>query len=313
MDKETPKKKPPRGPLFWLDNTLKKYIPNFNARAILYLSIIFAMIMYIQIWRFGGDKKESVLEKPEETVVADQNYWESTEYQNKIQNQTVESFTKELKNWLDGNNQEFTRRKFEDMLYINAALRPDTGGDLVEVVPESFNYLENHAKARYIYTKEKGFLSDTPGLIKLGTIVCNIDTNTEQVTSVELYDWRYASMMKLAEFMNTKPDWKMPKGDKILDISDPQIEDKSILKNKTPDTQPAGLFSFLIFHNTKTNSISLADSHILTLNGIDAKLTLARLTTKWDKGPKIYFLYGFEGCKQLSASTPPVIPYGQSN
>ncbi len=312
MDEEI-KKKPLRGPLFWLDNTLKKYIPNFNARAILYLSVIFATIMYIQIWRFGADKKTSVPEKPQETVVADQNYWESAGYISKIQNQTVESFTQELKNWLDGKDQEFTRRKFEDMFFINPGLRPDTGGDLAEVVPESFNYLENHAKARYTYAKEKGFLSDAPALIKLGTIVCNIDANTEQVTSVDLHDWRYASMPKLAEFMNTKPDWKMPQGDKILDISDPQIEDKSILKNKNANTQPAGLFSYLIFHNTKSNTMSLADSHILELNGIDAKLTLARLTTKWDKEPKIYFLYGFEGCKQLSASTTPIIPYGQSN
>jgi hypothetical protein len=105
----------------------------------------------------------------------------------------------------------------------------------------------------------------------------------------------------------------MPVGDKILDISDPQIESADILKYRNANTQPAGLYSFLIFHNTKTNTMSVADSGILSLNGVDAKLTLARISAKWDKQPKMYFLYGFEGCKQLNASTPPIIPYGQSN
>lgn len=313
MNEEESKKKPPRGPLFWLDNHLKKYIPNFNARAAIYLSLIFAIVIYAQIWSFGLHQEVKLPEKPKETVIADQTYWDSKEYTDKIKNQTVESFTNELQNWLDGKDQELVKRKFEDILFINSALTPGTGGDLTEVVPQSFAYLENIARGRYQYVKKNGFLSDNPTLVKLGTIVCNLDTNTEQITGIELYDWRYASMPKLATFMDSKPDWKMQIGDKILDVSDPQIESRYILKYKNVNNQPAGLFSFLIFHNPQNNSIALADSEILEMNGVDAKLTLARITTHWNKNPKIYFAYGFEGCKQMSTTTPINIPYGQSN
>ncbi|KKS57030.1 MAG: hypothetical protein UV20_C0004G0126 [Candidatus Magasanikbacteria bacterium GW2011_GWA2_42_32] len=313
MNEEEPKKKPPRGPLFWLDNLLKKYIPNFNARAVIYLSIIFAIVIYAQIWNFGSHQKIKPPEKTKETVIADQTYWDSYEYTDKIKNQTVESFTNELQNWLDGKDQELVKRKFEDILFINSALTLGTGGDLTEVVPQSFAYLENIARGRYQYAQKNGFLSDTPTLVKLGTIVCNLDPNTEQLTGIELYDWRYASMTKISTFMSTKPDWKMTVGDKILDVSDPRIEDKAILKYKNANNQPAGLFSFLIFHNPKNNSIVLADSETLEMNGVDAKLTLSRITTHWNKNPKIYFAYGYEGCKQMSTTTPIIIPYGQSN
>ncbi len=184
-----------------------------------------------------------------------------------------------------------------------------TGGDLTVIVPENFNYLENHARARYQYAKLHGFTSETPTLVKLGNMVCDIDSKTEQVTDIELYDWRYASMPKLAEFMKTKPDWKMQVEDRILDVSDPRIEDKNVLKLKTEQNQPAGLFSFLIFHNTKTNKIVLADSTILQKNGVDDKLTLNRIGTKWDKQPKLYFSVGSEGCKQIN--NDPNLDYGE--
>ncbi|MFZ2189473.1 MAG: hypothetical protein WA057_04480 [Candidatus Magasanikiibacteriota bacterium] len=313
MNEEVKPKKPLKGPLFWLDNLLKKFIPNFNIRAIIYLSILFSVVVYAQIWRFDSKPETKPMEKNQEIVIADQSYWDSKEYTEKIKNQTVESFAGELKNWLEGVDKELIRRKFEDILFINSGLTPDTGGDLSEVVPESFAYLENHARARYGYAKAKSFLSDAPTLIKLGNVVCNIDSATEQLTNIELYDWRYASMPKLAEFMKSQPDWKMQIGDKILDISDPQIGDKDILKYRNANTQPAGLFSFLIFHNTKNNNISLAENTILELNGVDAKLTLARITNHWNKQPKVYFAYGFEGCKHLNTSTPANIPYGQSN
>lgn len=300
------------GPLYWFDNLIKKFIPNFNYRAILYFSVIFAVAVYVEMWRIAPSVTPKPPETKHETVIADQSYWDSTAYKDKIKNQTADTFTTELSNWLNDKDKELVKRKFEDVVFINNGLTPDTGGDLSTVVPESFAYLENHAKARYQYARDKGFLADTPTLIKLGSIVCNIDDNTEQMTGIELFDWRYASMTKLAAFMATNPDWKVPVGDKILDISDPRIENKALLKYRNVETQPAGLFSFLIFHDTKTNRIALADSNILDMNGVDAKLTLARITNHWNKQPKLYFIAGFDGCKHLTAPLTP-IPYGQSD
>ncbi len=299
--------------LMRFDSVVKTFIPNFNARAILYLSVIFAVAIYLQVWRISSphQEKKTPTSTKQETVIADKKYWDSKEYKEKIQNQTVESFTTELQNWLNGKDQEFSRRKFEDMLFINNGLTPLTGGDLTSVVPDSFNYLENHAKARFQYARDKGFLSDTPTLIKHGTLVCDIDEKTEKDTGIELYEWRYASMPKLAEFMKTKPDWKMKIDDRILDISDPRIEDKDLLKLRNAQTQPAGLFSFLVLKAPEGNRIFLADSTILEKNGVDDSLTLNRIGSHWDKLPKLYFKYGFEGCKQINSA--PHINYGESD
>ncbi len=312
MDEENNNQPIKKGPLYSFDNLIKKFIPNFNYRAILYFSVIFSIVVYIQIWRMYAPTTPQPTEVKQETVIADQNYWDSQAYQNKIKNQTVESFVSELDHWLNNVDKELVKRTFEDVVFINGGLTPDTGGDLSEVVPESFAYLENHAKARYLYAKDHGFLSDTPTLVKLGTIVCNITPSTEQITGIELYDWRYASMQKLAVFMSTKPDWKVPVGDKILDISDPRLEDKDLLKYRNAKTQPAGLFSFLILRDPKTNRITLADTNILEMNGVDAKLTLARISSRWNKHPTLYFVAGFEGCKHLNVPLAP-IPYGQSD
>lgn len=298
--------------LYQFDRLLKPFIPNFNVRAILYLTVLFAIVVYIQIWRISSPPtSQKPTEENSETVIADESYWESKEYKEKIAQQTVNSFTTELERWLNDQDQEFAKRKFEDILYLNGGLSPMTGGDLSVVVPESFNYLENHAKARYQYAKTKGFLNDSATLVKHGNIVCDINEKTEQVSELELYEWRYVSMTKLAEFMKTKPDWKMQVGDKIFDVSDPSIEDKDILKLRNAQTQPAGLFSFLIFHNTKTNRIMLADSTILDKNGVDEKLTLSRISTRWNKQPKVYYEAGFEGCREINKV--PKIEYGHSD
>lgn len=310
---ELPSRK--RGPLHWIDGLLQKFIPNFNIRAILYFSVLFALVLFIQIWRFSSapppTPKPHVIVEKKETVIADDGYWNSSEYQTKIKNQTVASFTAELEHWLSGQDQEFNKRKFEDILYINAGLTSDTGGDLTQVVPESFNELENFGRARYRYAKDKGFLSDAPTLVPLGKLVCNVDDKTEQVTGIELYDWRYTSMSKLAAFMKTKPDWKVRVGDKILDVSDSRLIDKDLLRLRNVNNQPAGLFSFLIFHDPTTNRIVLADSVILESNGVDTKLTLSRIDQHWDKEPKLYFASGYAGCKQIHAS--PEIPYGHTD
>lgn len=303
-----------RGPLHWFDGLVKRFIPNFNVRAILYFSVIFAIALFIQIWRISSPAPVSTkpaTETKKETVVADQNYWDSSEYKNKIKTQTVESFTEELTHWLNGQDQELAKRKFEDLLFINAGLTSDTGGDLAQVVPETFNYLENIGRARYQYAKEKGFLSDNPTLIKLGTLVCNVDAKTEQVTGIEIYDWRYASMPKLMSFMAAKPDWKVRIGNRILDVSDPRLIDKDLLKTRSSETQPVGLLSFLIFHDPTTNRITLADQSILENNGVDANLTLSRIDSHWNKEPKLYFVAGYEGCKQIHSS--PQIPYGHTD
>jgi hypothetical protein len=317
MNEEKSGKPVRKGPLYWFDNLIKKFIPSFNYRAIIYFSVLFAIAVYVEIWRLAVPVPPRPPEiKPEikkETVIADQSYWDSQAYRDKIKNQTVASFTNELTSWLNGKDKELVKRKFEDLMFINGGLTPDTGGDLTEVVPENFAYLENIGRARYQYAKDKGFLADTPALVKLGTVMCNIDQATEQVTKIELYDWRYASMPKLAAFLATGPDWKVTAGDRILDVSDPRIESKELLKYRNGQTQPAGLFSFLIFHNLKTNSIALADSNILDMNGVDAKLTLARITSHWNSRPELYFKYGFAGCNSLSASTTAQIPYGQSD
>ncbi len=309
-DKEI--KEPNKNNWFYrFDRLIKTFIPNFNARAILYISLLFAVVIYLQFWRISPPAHVSNPQAgtKQETVTADEAYWQSKEYKEKIQNQTVDSFTSELEQWLNGKNQEFVRRKFEDILFINSGLSSLTGGDLASVVPENFNYLENHARARYQYAKDKGFLGDKPVLVKLGSLVCDLDDKTEKATGIDLYDFRYASMPKLAEFMKTNPDWKVQIGDKILDVSDPRIEDKDLLRLSNPQNQPVGLLSFLVFHDPKTNKISLADTTMLENNGIDAKLTLSRISPYLDKQPKLYFKYGYEGCKQINNA--PQINYGQ--
>lgn len=303
-----------RGPLHSFDGLIKKFIPNFNVRAILYFSVIFGIALFIQVWRISSPENLSpkpVVEEREENVIADQNYWESEEYKNKIKAQTVESFTQELSRWLNEQDQELAKRKFEDLLFINAGLTPETGGDLAQIVPETFNYLENIGRARYQYAKEKRFLSDTPALVKIGTLVCNVDEKTEQITGIELYDWRYASMPKLVSFLAAAPDWKLRIGNRILDVSDPRLIDKDLLKTRSSETQPVGLLSFLIFHDPTTNRITLADQGILERNGIDANLTLSRIDSRWDKEPKLYYVAGYEGCKQIHST--PQIPYGHTD
>lgn len=312
MSDEQGPKQPNRNNWFYrFDNLIKTFIPNFNARAILYISLLFAVVIYLQVWRISSPAKVKNPETKKETVIADESYWQSKEYKDKIQNQTVESFTSELEQWLNGKSQEFVRRKFEDILFINNGLSTLTGGDLATVVPKNFNYLENHARARYQYAKDKGFLGDKPVLVKLGSLVCDLDDKTEKATGIELYDWRYASMPKLAEFMKTNPDWKVQIGDKILDISDPRIEDKALLRLENSQNQPVGLFSFLVFRDSQTNRIVLADTTMLENNGVDAKLTLSRISLHLDKQPKLYFKYGNEGCKQINSV--PHINYGQSD
>lgn len=309
-EEQEPKQPNKRNWFAKFDDVIKTFIPNFNVRAILYISLLFAVVIYLQVWRISGPAH---VKNPEtkETVIADESYWQSKEYKEKIQNQTVESFTGELERWLNGKDQELVRRKFEDILFINSSLTPTTGGDLTSIVPENFNYLENHARARYQYAKDKGFLSDNPTLINLGSLVCDLDDKTEKATGIELYDWRYASMPKLAAFMKTNPDWKVQIGDKILDVRDSRIEDKDLLRLSNAQNQPAGLFSFLVFHDSQTNRIFLADTTILENNGVDAKLTLSRISLHLDKQPKLYFKYGYEGCRQINSV--PQINYGHSD
>jgi len=292
-------------PLYRFDNLVKKFIPNFNVRAVLYFSFLFALAIYLQIWRIGSHNPPS---KNNETVIADDNYWQSAAYKSKLQNQTVESFTSELAKWLNDQDQEFIKRKFQDMIYINNGLSPQ---DLSIVVPQSFNYLENQGKIRYQYAKGKGFLADNPSLVKLGSLICDNGEKSEKITNIELYDWRYASMPKLAEFMKTKPDWKIQVKDQILDVSDPRIEDRDLLKFRNAQTQPAGLFSFLIFRDSQNNRIFLADSTMLDMNEVDSSLTLSRITDHSDKQPKIYFKAGFEGCQKINDI--PQSNYGQSD
>lgn len=293
---DTPKK---QNILQKIDGLFGKFIPSFNARAILYFSLIFAVALYLQIWRIGSHTPPP--KQTQETVIADDSYWNSSEYHDKIKNQSLESFTKELQDWLGGNSQEFSRRKFEDMLFINSASTLDTGGSLATVVPESFNYLENHARGRYQYAKNNNFLSESPALISYGNLVCDLDPRTEKDTGISLYEWRYASMSKLSEFMKTKPDFKIQVKDRILDIADPRIEDAGLLATKTSQSQPPGLFSFLIFQDKSSNRIYLADSEILEMNGVDARQTFSNLVGL-KKQPKLYFKYGFEGCKQINNS-----------
>lgn len=304
-------KPPKRGPVYWFDGLVKKFIPNFNIRSILYFTLIFGIAISIQIWRISSSPTPKAIvneETSKETVIADEVYWDSSQYQDRIKNQTLESFTAELERWLKGEDQEFTRRKFEDVLFINAGYTSDLGNDLSILVPEIFNHLETISKARYQYAKEKGFLSDKPTLLKIGTLKCDLNDKTEQVTGIDLYDWRYASMTKLSAFMGTKPDWKSQIGNRILDVSDSRIIDKDLLKSRTPENQPAGLFSFLVFHDPAKNKIVLSDTSILEDNAVDSKLTLSRIDTKWDKQPKLYFLSGYDGCKKLTLS--PLIEYG---
>ncbi len=310
-EKRTGAPAPKRGPFYWFDGLVKKLIPNFNLRAILYFSLIFGIALFVQIWRISSPATHPPVQENKETVVADDAYWESSAYKDRIANQTLESFTGELRRWLNRQDQEFTKRKFEDMFFINQGISEEAGLELEQIVPESFNYLENISRARYQYAKDRGFLSDTPALVKIGTLVCDLNERTEQMTGIELYDWRYASMPKLAAFMATKPDWKINVRERILDVSETRLIDKDLLKLRTPDNQPAGLFSFLIFRDPRTNQIVLSDTALLEKNGVDANLTLSRIDTHWDKEPKLYFASGYDGCQNISLS--PQVHYGHTD
>ncbi len=148
-------------------------------------------------------------------------------------------------------------------------------------------------------------------LLPLGSLTCEVSDGTSSNTGIELYDFRYADMQKLAKFMATKPDWKFKSGQYTYDVSEPNIEDKELINLLNSQTQPAGLFSFLIFHDPKTNKIFLGDNEILENNAVDSRLTLGRLSSHIDKQPKIYFKYGYEGCKQITNFSS--VNYGQSN
>lgn len=113
-------------------------------------------------------------------------------------------------------------------------------------------------------------------------------------------------MPKLATFMQTKPDWKMRIGDRIFDVSDPRILSAVLLKSRTPQTQPAGLFSILVFRDPKTNRITVADSAVLEKNGVDAKLTLDSMGN--GKQSTLHFKAGYNGCTKLNSI--PNVPYG---
>ena len=294
--------------LYKFDGLIKTFIPNFNIRAILYMTIIFGVALYLQIWRFSPAPPPS---KPnnsgtkQETVIADQKYWDSSAYKDKIKSQTLDSFTKEFESWLNGQSQEFSTRKFEDMFFINQGLVSLTGGDLATVVPENFNYLENGGRARYLYAKDKSFLSQQATVVKLGNISCNIDATTEQYTGIELYDWRYASIPKLTEFVKTYPDWKIQIADKIYNIQDPLLA-APYLQVK----QKVGLFSFLIFHYTKDNRFVVANSEILDNNGIDGYKTMLGIEARNGQLSKLEFKYGFDGCRQINNNVSQ-INYGQ--
>jgi hypothetical protein len=147
--------------------------------------------------------------------------------------------------------------------------------------------------------------------VKIGTLVCDLDERTERVTGIDLYDWRYASMPKLSAFMATKPDWKIQVGERILDVSETRLEDKDLLKLRTSENQPTGLFSFLVFHDPQTKRVVLSDAAMLEKNGIDANLTLSRIDNHWDKQPKLYFTSGYGGCQNISLS--PQMHYGHSD
>ena len=288
------------------DSLLKPFIPNFNVRAILYMSLLFATVIYLQVWRISSPGPSKATSKPpvkQETVLADQQYWDSQAYQEKIKQQTLESFTSEFERWLSSKDQEFSKRKFEDMFFINPALTASTGGDLATIVPENFNYLENGGRARYLYAKEKGFLSAEPQIIKLGNVSCNVDANTEQDTGIELYDWRYTSITQLTKFTKTQPDWKIQINDKIYNIHDPLLS--------SPTKQRPGLFSFLIFHYPKNNRFVVANVEILDNNGVDGYKTMVGIEAHNQKLSKLEFKYGYEGCSQINSA--PQINYGQSD
>ncbi|MFA5991653.1 MAG: hypothetical protein WC794_05430 [Candidatus Doudnabacteria bacterium] len=305
--------KPPLQPnkknlLYRIDNVIKTFIPNFNVRAILYITLIFAVAMFLEIWRVSSPAPSKQTNSgKQETVLADQKYWDSAEYKDKIKNQTLDSFTKEFESWLNGESQEFSKRKFEDMLFINAGLSQQSGGGLTTIVPENFNYLENGGRARYLYAKNKGFLADQPTIVKLGNVSCNVDEKTEQDTGIELYDWRYTSMPKLAAFVKTYPDWKIQIADKIYNVQDPMLSSLYL-----PVKQKVGLFSFLIFHYPKTNKFVVANSEILDNNDIDGYKTLVGIEAHSGKLSKLEFKYGYVGCQQIN-NVLPQIDYGQSN
>ena len=113
-----------RNILQWLDSIFGLLVPNFNLRAVIYLTVLFGIAMSLQEFRISSPPEQKQVVQKKETIIADQPYWDSNVYKDRLKNQTVESFTKELQSWLEGKSQEFAKRRFEDALYINAGLDP---------------------------------------------------------------------------------------------------------------------------------------------------------------------------------------------
>jgi len=42
----------PRGLFYRFDSLVKTVIPNFNVRAFLYMTLIFAIVLFMRIWKF---------------------------------------------------------------------------------------------------------------------------------------------------------------------------------------------------------------------------------------------------------------------
>jgi len=48
--KTTPKIQP-KSLFYRLDGLIKTFIPNFNVRAVLYMTLIFAIVLFLRIWK----------------------------------------------------------------------------------------------------------------------------------------------------------------------------------------------------------------------------------------------------------------------
>jgi len=215
--------------------------------------------------------------------------------------------TTRIRNWW--------KRKFEDLIFINGGLTPDTAW-LTEVVPENFATSKYLAEPATSTPKTKDFWQILQRWWSSGTVCCNVWSEpTQQVTKNWSVWLAVCFHAKLGVYGNrTGPGKSRPAIGfwmwAIRGLRAKIIENTAIGQHNRPD-----YFPFLFSTISKPTASLWPTAIFLDMNGVDAKLTLGENhKTIGNSRPELYFKYGFAGCQiGLSASTTAQIPYGQSD
>jgi hypothetical protein len=74
--------------LYKFDRVIARMIPNFNVRAILYVSLIFALALYVEIWRISPSREANNV-ATQKTMDEALQYWNNSGYESSPQEQKI--------------------------------------------------------------------------------------------------------------------------------------------------------------------------------------------------------------------------------